>query len=157
MKNDVFNGYVEMQIENCRNMLVRKSDYGSQEDRLHNFQAFADLAGVSLEQVCGGYLGKHLVSVYDLIKKTENGEPTDLDVWDEKITDSINYFIILSAIVHGRMGVIPYDDREFNPDDDMVYVDKLFTKKTPAGKLVSEDSINWRLETIDETYGGFAK
>lgn len=95
MDNEKFNKCVSDQIKKCEDMLIKKSDYGADTDRLHNFQAFSDLAGISVEQACGGYLGKHLVSIYDLIK---NGSE-NLEVWDEKITDAINYLLILSAII----------------------------------------------------------
>lgn len=104
MKNDIFNKHVEDQIQRCEDMLFRKEDEyaGKNPDRLHNFQAFADLAGVSLEQVCGGYLGKHLVSIYDMIGETSKGVQYDLSKWDEKIGDAINYLLILAAIVRNE-------------------------------------------------------
>ena len=99
MKIEVFNKHVEEQIEKCRNVLIVKgAEYGA-VDRLHNFQAFSDLAGVSLEQACGGFLGKHIVSIYDMIRETGEGKKNDLAKWDEKIGDALNYLLILSAIV----------------------------------------------------------
>lgn len=99
MKPEKFNELVEEQIQRCRCTLVAKSNYGAEADRLHNFRAFAELSGESLEEVCGGYLGKHLVSIYDMIRKTGQGSRFLLPQWDEKIGDAINYLLILSAIV----------------------------------------------------------
>lgn len=106
MKTEEFNKLVEEQIDRCRNMLIRKSTYGSESDRLHNFKAFAALSGESQEEVCGGYLGKHLVSIYDMISKTGKGSKYLLPEWDEKIGDAINYLLILSAIVREDLNTV---------------------------------------------------
>lgn len=42
-------------------------------------------------------LAKHIVSVYDMC--LTGSEHYGADAWDEKITDSINYLILLRAIV----------------------------------------------------------
>lgn len=43
-----------------------------------------------------GMLSKHLVSVSDMCT---DGQTYDIDRWNEKITDSICYLILLRAIV----------------------------------------------------------
>lgn len=99
MNTQTFNTAIEDQIQRCKDTLIQKSDYGTDTDRLHNFQAYADLAGVTLEQACGGFLGKHIVSIYDLIREGAQGTASTRDIWDEKIGDAINYLLILSAII----------------------------------------------------------
>lgn len=99
MNTQTFNTAIEDQIQRCKDTLIKKSDYGTDTDRLHNFQAYADLAGVTLEQACGGFLGKHIVSIYDLIREGAQGTASTRGIWDEKIGDAINYLLILSAIV----------------------------------------------------------
>ena len=37
---------------------------------------------------------KHTVSIFDMV---ESGKPFDLALWDEKITDHINYLILIRA------------------------------------------------------------
>ena len=39
-------------------------------------------------------MAKHTTSVYDMV---ESGKPYSLELWDEKITDHINYLILLRA------------------------------------------------------------
>lgn len=134
MKTKEFNKCIDLQIEKCRNVLIKKSDeYAGDTDRLHNFRAFADLAGITMEQACGGFLGKHLVSIYDMIKTqgaeqkityyTDNakaltvpGPMTEytLDQWDEKIGDAINYLLILSAILRREDPAIHGCERKTN-------------------------------------------
>ena len=42
---------------------------------------------------------KHTVSIYDLINDAEIGKDIPLEMWDEKIGDSINYLLLLNALV----------------------------------------------------------
>ena len=42
---------------------------------------------------------KHTVSVYDMIRGLEEGKSYPLELWDEKIGDSINYLLLLAAAV----------------------------------------------------------
>jgi len=85
------------QMERCETILGVKSDeYSTMHDKLHNFKVAASLQGGTMDQACGGFLAKHLVSIFDLIRKDI---PTPMETWDEKITDAINYLILLKAIV----------------------------------------------------------
>ena len=47
----------------------------------------------------GGMMAKHTVSVYDLIERHERGETISPAMWDEKIGDSINYLLLLTAAI----------------------------------------------------------
>lgn len=99
MDTKTFNMHIEDQIARCRKVLITKGDEYGRQDRLHNFKAFSELAGVSPEQACSGFLGKHIVSIYDMCRGISHGEKYDLETWNEKIGDAINYLLILSAIV----------------------------------------------------------
>ena len=44
-------------------------------------------------------MAKHTVSVYDMIRGLEEGKSYPLELWDEKIGDSINYLLLLAAAV----------------------------------------------------------
>lgn len=48
-------------------------------------------------------MAKHTVSVYDLIRKHDLGGMTSKEMWSEKIGDSINYLLLLSALVQEEM------------------------------------------------------
>lgn len=41
-------------------------------------------------------MAKHTVSVYDMIR---SGKDYPLDLWEEKIKDSINYLLLLWALI----------------------------------------------------------
>ena len=79
-----------------------KSNEYATEDRLHNFKVAAEIQNCTPITALAGMMAKHTVSVYDLIKKQENGFVVSREMWDEKIGDSINYLILLSALVQER-------------------------------------------------------
>ena len=47
---------------------------------------------------------KHTASVYDLIRESDNSDFVNMRLWNEKITDHINYLLLLKAAVveHSR-------------------------------------------------------
>ena len=94
MKSDQFEGILDAQIKRVRDVLVVKAAEYATEDRLANFKKAAHLTRRGIPQVIGGMMVKHTVSVYDMI---ESGKPYSLELWDEKITDHINYLILLRA------------------------------------------------------------
>jgi hypothetical protein len=91
-----FNNIVEEQITNCYDILHRKSDEYATSDMLHNFRTAAVLGKSSMRQALGGMMMKHTISIYDMI---EDNKMHTLEQWNEKITDHINYLLILSAII----------------------------------------------------------
>ena len=42
-------------------------------------------------------MAKHIVSLYDMC--FDDGGSYDMDTWEEKITDSLNYLFLLKAVV----------------------------------------------------------
>ncbi len=85
------------QISVTEDVLVDKAREYATDDVLHNFKVAASLAGVTVRQALAGMMVKHTVSIYDLCR-APNLAPRD--VWSEKITDHINYLILLRALVH---------------------------------------------------------
>lgn len=98
MKADIFKDILDRQITECQMMLgIKAAQYADgDEDRLHNFRVAAELHGEPMRKALAGMMAKHTVSVYDMA----NDERTySLDLWIEKITDHINYLLLLRAIV----------------------------------------------------------
>ena len=91
-----FERIFEEQVERSRIVLVNKASEYATEDRLHNFRVAAALEGKTPEQALAGMMAKHTVSVYDM---AESGQPYPIELWQEKITDHINYLFLLNAIV----------------------------------------------------------
>jgi len=92
-----FNEIVMEQIEFCRNTLIKKAGEYATEDRLHNFKVSAHVQGNLATQALAGMMVKHTTSIYDMIA---SGKPYPLEVWEEKITDHLNYLLLLKAAVY---------------------------------------------------------
>lgn len=110
MKTDAFNAVIEEQLRYCKALLVSKgAEYTpeyldevdgefivSQSDRLRHFKKAAVLMNMTPKAALLGMLSKHLISVVDMCT---DGNTYSVERWTEKLTDSINYLLILKAIV----------------------------------------------------------
>lgn len=91
-------------LQKCKTIMTWKSKgyTGQVEDKLSNFKVAAaefKIAHlpVSPKLCLWGYLLKHLTSIRYMCSMKKN-MPSRLE-WDEKLVDSINYLILLSAMV----------------------------------------------------------
>lgn len=66
------------------------------KDRLAHFKKAAAIMSTTPKAALLGMLSKHIVSVSDMCTDSRD---YPIEKWDEKITDSINYLLILRAIV----------------------------------------------------------
>ena len=98
MNSDMFEKLTDEQFDRCRDILYHKAMEYATEDRLHNFHVAAELRGCTPEQALAGMMAKHTVSVYDMCEATA-AEVFPIELWQEKITDSINYLLLLNAMV----------------------------------------------------------
>lgn len=106
-----FNQIFEGQVDICREMLVdKRNEYASDHDVLINFKNGALVNRNTPKQTLKGYLTKHIVSIYDMI---DAEEVSSLEKWDEKLTDAINYLILLKALVIEE--TFPDDHKLVNP------------------------------------------
>ena len=98
MTTEKFEVIINSQIEKCKRILCSKAKEYATADRLHNFKVAGALQGISPVQALMGMMAKHTVSVADMCM-CMSGETYPQELWDEKITDSINYLLLLSALV----------------------------------------------------------
>lgn len=96
MQNERFKQIVSDQLQSCQDTLILKAKEYATADRLHNFKVAAELQDVALRKALAGMMAKHTVSIYDMCNATRVERPS---VWDEKITDHINYLLLLRAVV----------------------------------------------------------
>ena len=84
MTQNEFNVVLEQQYRKCADMLAhKKKEYtGDRIDRLNAFKIAASLQGCTPKDMCYSSLLQF-----------------DLEQWDEKITDCINYLILLKALI----------------------------------------------------------
>lgn len=92
-----FEKVVNEQFEMCKRVLFKKAEeYATGKDRFHNFRLAAGLQGCSEKQALYGMMAKHLVSIFDMCK---SGDRYPMELWNEKIGDSINYLLLLKGLV----------------------------------------------------------
>ena len=96
MEVQVFNKIIGEQIKRCTDVLIQKAEEYATEDRLHNFKVAAKLKDETWEQAISGMMVKHTISIYDMIN---SGREYPMSMWNEKITDNINYLLLLRAVV----------------------------------------------------------
>jgi len=97
MTHEAFERVLQEQLTLCTDILCRKSkEYSTDADKLHNFKTAAAVQGVTQIQALSGMMAKHTVSVYDMCM---SGKSYPIPLWEEKITDSINYLLLLKGII----------------------------------------------------------
>jgi len=97
MQHKDFERVLDQQIKMCQDVLVVKSgSYSTESDKLHNFKVAADIQGCTIPQAVAGMMVKHTVSIYDMCASDKG---FDMEIWDEKITDHLNYLFLLKAAV----------------------------------------------------------
>lgn len=99
MTTEEFNKAIDERITMCLDTLIVKAKEYATDDRLHNFKVAAKIQNCTPITALGGMMCKHTVSVYDLINDFESGVKVPVELWDEKIGDSINYLLLLSAMI----------------------------------------------------------
>lgn len=102
MNIETFNKVILEQIERCKNTLCKKAEEYATEDRLHNFKVAATIQNCLPTTALGGMMAKHTVSVFDMLTELEKGNSFPIELWNEKIGDSINYLLLLSAMLREK-------------------------------------------------------
>lgn len=107
-----FDKVLQERINKILMVLAKKTEeYASRDNRMHNFEfaaAIMQAAGfeTSREREVLSMMNKHVVSVYDLVKKTLDGKVVSPAMIDEKIGDQINYLILLEACLYAEQKCI---------------------------------------------------
>ena len=99
MRTEQFENIINIRIETCKSVLCNKAEEYATDDRLHNFKVAGELQKCTPVKALGGMMSKHTVSVYDLIEDYEQGKTISKEMWAEKIGDSINYLLLLTALL----------------------------------------------------------
>ena len=106
MNQKVFNEIVRNQIEKCVDTLgVKATEYAEDSDRLHNFKNAAGMMGCDPKEALAGMMAKHTISVYDMCR---SGKSYPIELWNEKITDHINYLLLLRGLVEEELEEFSY-------------------------------------------------
>ena len=90
------NETIASQIEHCKRVLVIKGEeYVHGNDRLEHFKNSAQDQDITAKEALWGMLSKQLTSLKAMCKN----DNTVTELWVEKITDSINYLLLLRCLV----------------------------------------------------------
>lgn len=100
MNSMEFNQVMCHQIDSCTDMLGCKAAEYATDDRLHNFKIAAEMQNCNQKQALAGMMAKHTVSIYDMCN---SGASYSREQWSEKITDHMNYLILLRAMVEEEL------------------------------------------------------
>jgi hypothetical protein len=100
MTSKEFMEIAQARVVHCLALMeVKKGpEYSRGGDRFSNFRRAGQLLGVKPTTALLGFLTKHLVSVIDIVNDIEAGRPVILEQFEEKITDSINYLLLLEGL-----------------------------------------------------------
>lgn len=97
MKIREYEQIIESQMEYCVELLISKGkEYADNTDMLHNFKTAGELQGINPVKALAGMMAKHTVSIYDMCHS--EGLFT-IKQWEEKISDNINYLLILKTLL----------------------------------------------------------
>lgn len=96
-----FNNLVEEQFGICRAILETKGkEYAPDNaDRLSAFKTASHVLHKTPVQALVGQMSKHTVSLFELADKG----CTDEELWLEKLTDSINYHLLLKGLIQDTL------------------------------------------------------
>jgi len=102
MTDEQFDKIAMDQIQKCSRMLfIKNKEYSVNDmDRFYSFKLAAAMQGCSIKRALAGMMAKHTASIYSMCR----GGDYDLDQWVEKITDHINYLILLRGIIEEEKG-----------------------------------------------------
>lgn len=100
MQEERFNQIIEAQVDMALALFQKKNDAysGTQAvDRLAGVKDVAAIRGVSKLEAISGMMAKHTMSIYNMMKSDQT---YPLAVWNEKISDHINYLLLAAASIH---------------------------------------------------------
>jgi len=96
--NELVNYIVEKKIKAV--MCQKSSEYARGGDKLYNFKRSAEMDGISPIEALRGMDLKHRTSISDMLDDCLDGtQPHSRELWEEKLTDHINYTILLWALL----------------------------------------------------------
>lgn len=98
MTNQNFEQILDAQLNYCKGLLTSKGkEYDlTEDDRFHSFKTAAAVQNCTPKQALCGMMCKHTISIYDMASSPESFE---LAKWVEKITDHINYLLLLRGMI----------------------------------------------------------
>ena len=107
MTHNNFNKLVDyIMFRRIKKVMCSKSEeYAKGDDKLWNFKRASEIEGIIPEQALRGMDLKHRTSISDMLDDLINPDREySRGVWEEKLTDHINYIILLWGLLAERYG-----------------------------------------------------
>ena len=113
MNQNTFNDLLEQRLESIKKTLYDKGkEYSRGFNVFHNFIQAGKKLNCSKEKALMGMMTKHLVSIDDLVNTAESDDIIKEETVREKIGDTINYLILLEAMLLDREETILSNKQE---------------------------------------------
>lgn len=103
MNSEYFDIVTNEKLTACKKTLQAKADEYARGDRLSNFKKAAELLNTTPEDALLGMAMKHIISLIDHIQDIRKNKIASIEVWNEKIGDTINYMLLLNGLVYERL------------------------------------------------------
>jgi hypothetical protein len=100
-----FEKLARKRFDYCLNLMIgeKHKEYSRNNDKLHNFKVAGRMKGETPERALIGMEIKQRVSIIDIVNDLDKGELPRLEVLAEKISDEINYMVLLEALIKERI------------------------------------------------------
>lgn len=95
--NELVNYIVEERVKKV--MCAKSTEYARGNDKLYNFKRSAEIDGITPVEALRGMDLKHRTSISDMLDDLNKGKKFSRELWEEKLTDHINYQILLWAVI----------------------------------------------------------
>lgn len=100
MTIEKYNEIIDEQIEKCKSMICSKrAEYADDKTPTDNFNRAGQLLKQKPSTGLAGVMAKHTISIYDMLMEHEKGVDFSKEKWTEKITDNINYLLLLQVLL----------------------------------------------------------
>ena len=101
MEIDKFNELVDFIVEKrIKGVMCKKAaEYSRGNDKLYNFYRAAEVDKITPIEALRGMHLKHRVSILDMLDDLMQDKHHSQDLWIEKLTATLNYYILMWAIL----------------------------------------------------------
>jgi hypothetical protein len=100
-----FEKLTDARFKKCKELMIgsKNVEYSRNSDKLWNFKRAGQILGCSPERALLGMYIKHLTSLFDIVDDIDKGTLPTLEILAEKNTDSIDYQVLLEALITERI------------------------------------------------------
>jgi|SRR5665213_750950 len=105
MTDSEFSTLLDLRTWKMKEILGSKAKEYARGDRLHNFKRAAHALRCTPERACVSFWIKHVVSILDMVDDLDSGNINTVALWNEKLSDGINYLVLLEGLIMERLQV----------------------------------------------------